>query len=156
MFQRLSYLLLVLRVKYFVFCLYANLTGRDKMRSNQWTVRKEVGSSDSLVGCKNRPRRNWFFGAGEALMLVCHYASCVDPGTEMTVFRDQSIRTHWKTPVLIIHRAGRILTQCYSLDGKCARTRENHCLHFTLVPGAERGIARRQKKTHNFAWRCET
>lgn len=102
----LSYLLLVFRVKYFPFCFYANLTGRDKIISNQWTVRKEVGSSDSLVGCKNRPRRNRFFGAVEALMLVCHNASCVYLGSEMTVFRDQSIRTHGKN-IRANHSAGR-------------------------------------------------
>lgn len=31
-------------------CFYANLTGRHKMISSGWTVRKEVGSSDSLLG----------------------------------------------------------------------------------------------------------
>lgn len=133
MFQSLSYLQLVLRVKCFPFYFYANLTGRHKMISSCWTVRKEVGSSDSLLGCKNRPRRNRFFGAVEALMLVCHYASCVDLGSEMTMFRHQTwpycgVNTpepeHTaKTAMLIIHRAGRILTQYNSLDGKRIRTR---------------------------------
>lgn len=103
------------------------------MISSGWTVTKEAGSSDSLLGCKNRPRRNWFFGVVEALKLVCHHASCVDLGSEMTMFfRDQTwpycgvnIRAaeHTaKTVMLIIQRAGRILNQSNHLDAKHVRT----------------------------------
>lgn len=133
MFQSLSYLLLVHRVKCFPCSFYANLPGRHNIISRYWTVRKEVGSSDTLLGCKNRLRRNRFFGLVRALMLVCHYTSSMDQGSKMTMFRHQSLPYCWvntgatentaKTATLISHWAGRILTQCNSLDGKRIRTR---------------------------------
>ncbi len=65
-------------------------------------------------------------------MSVCHYASCVDLGSGMTMFRDQTwpyrgvnIRAAEhpaKTVMLIIHRAGRTLNQSNCLDAKHVRT----------------------------------
>lgn len=65
-------------------------------------------------------------------MLVCHYASRVDLGSEMTVFRHQTwpycgvdsraVEHTARTAMLISHWAGRVLTQSNSLDGKRIRT----------------------------------
>lgn len=156
--ELVTHLLLVLRVKCFPFRFYANRTGRHKMISSGWTVRKEVGSSDSSLGCKNRPRRNRFFGVLEALKLVCHYASYADLGSEMTMFSDQ-IRPYCgvntrapeyaaKTAMLIIHRAGRILTECNSLDAKQVRTQVKSIVfkshfHTPCTRGGRKGGLRR-------------
>lgn len=134
MFQSLSYLLLASQSKmispFFAFMLI--LREDIKLYPVDELSRKEVGSSDSLLGFKNRPRRKRFFSVIHTLMLVCHYASCVDLGSVMTMFRDQTW-PYWgvntgapahtaKTAVLIIHRSGRILTQCNSFDGKHVST----------------------------------
>ena len=89
--ELVTYLLLVSWSKMLslFFAFMRILQAETKQKSSGWTVRKG-GSSDSLLGCKNRPRRNRFFGVVEALMLVCHYASSVDLGSEMTMFRDQT------------------------------------------------------------------
>ncbi len=167
--ELVTYLLLVLGVKCFPFCFSANLTGRHKVISSGWTVRKEVGSSDSLLGCKNRPRKNRFFGVVEALMLICHYASCVDLGSEMTMFRDQTwpycgVNTgapeHTaKTAMLIIHQAGRMLTRCMSLDAKHVRTRVKSIVsishsHSPCTRGRRQGGLRRGEMV--LLWRSET
>lgn len=143
----------------------------DKMISSGWTVRKEVGSSNSLLGCKNRPRRNWFFSVIEALMLVCHYASCVDLGSEMTMFRDQTrpyrgVNTgapqHTaKTAVLIIHRFCRVLTQFNSFDGKYVRTQVKSIVsisysHTPCTMGRRQRVRGGGERHIVLLWRLET
>lgn len=80
----------------------------------------------------------------------------------MTIFRDQTwpyCGVHTKAPehtaktaMLIIRRAGRILSQCNSLDGKHVRTNPlSPFLTFTHnVPRAEGGI-HKGRKTYNSA-----
>lgn len=160
MLQSLSHFLLVPRVK----CFYANPTGRDGMISSGWTVRKEVGSSDSLLGCKNRPRRNRFCGV-VALMSVCRYASGVCLGSAMTVFRDQTwpYTAEWapehtaNAAMLIRHRAGRILAAYMeSALGHEWNPLSPFLTFIHCVAGAERQEGERAGHVAWLLWRFET
>lgn len=96
-----------------LFCFYANLTGRHKMLSSGWTVRKEVGSSDSLSRCKNRSRTNRSPGFVEALKLHCHYASWASWLRGDNAYRPE------KNVQLQKHNCSHILAVKYSAMSAC-------------------------------------